>query len=183
MKSKYRLYGWFVMLIGGLIFSVAIDLIYFKSLFFNPFFHLITFIVGIILLRVVLIISRNTGRTLAKYGREGEISRFETNVLVDKGPYAYMRHPMHLGLLFFPLSIALIFGSPTFIFIIAPVEMLIMLLLIKWIEEPEARRKFGEKYEEFTQNRPWFCFKWKCLKSLFKKVEKIGNTNSPLKGC
>ena len=81
-----------------------------------------------------------------------------------------MRHPMHLGLLLFPLSFAFLTGSPSFIFIISPAEMLLMLLLIKLIEEPEAVRKFCDEYREYMKQVPRFCFRKECLKELFKKV-------------
>jgi len=120
----------------------------------------------------VIRISKNTGRTLAKYGRKGKIKRMETNVLVRHGVYKYMRHPMHLGLLFFPLSIAFLIGSPSFILIIAPAEMIMMLLLIKYFEEPEAIKKFGNEYLEYKNQVPWFCFNLLCLKELLKEVPK-----------
>ncbi len=69
-------------------------------------------------------ISKNTGRTLAKYGREGKLKRMQTNVLVKQEIYKYMRHPMHLGLFLFPLGIAFLIGSPSFILIIAPIEII-----------------------------------------------------------
>ena len=175
---------WIVMLLGGLAVSVYFDLHYFRALFLSWKFHLITFLPGVILLNLVRRISRNTGRTLARYGRAGDIPKFQTNVLVNKGPYAYMRHPMHLGLLFFPLSLGLIVGSPTFIFIVAPIEMVGMLLMIKYIEEPEARQKFGDDYERYMRGKPWFCLRWKCIKSLLKEVPPANNVSSPfVNGC
>ncbi len=161
---------WFIMLAGGLTMGIAADLHFFRKAFFSVYYHIISFLVGIMLLRAVLLISRHTGRILAQYGREGDIPRMETNRLVREGPYGYMRHPMHFGLLFFPLSIALIVGSPAFTFIIAPLEMIFMLLMIKFVEEPEARKKFGKMYDDYAKDKPWFCVKIKCLKSLFKKV-------------
>jgi protein-S-isoprenylcysteine O-methyltransferase Ste14 len=96
----------------------------------------------------------------------------DTNVLVNQGVYKYMRHPMHLGLLFLPLSFAFLIGSPSFILFIAPAEMVIMLLLIKFFEESEAIKKFDKQYIEYKKQVPWFCFKIHCLKELFKDVPK-----------
>jgi len=172
MKNKARIIIWIIMIPGGIIFSLLCDVKYFKELLFSPIFHLISFVLGILLLKAVITISRNTGRTLAKYGRKGNIPRMETNTLVDKGPYAYMRHPMHLGLLFFPLSIALLLGLPSFIIFIAPVEAIFMLIMIKYVEEPEARKKFGEAYDKYAKDKPWFCIKPECLKALFTQGHK-----------
>jgi len=115
---------------------------------------------------MVMLISRNTGRFLAKHGREGNIPRFSTNILVTTGMYECMRHPMHLGLLFFPVSFALIIGSPAFITIIAPGEILLIILLVKLVEEPEAQRKFGEVYKSYKKTTPMFSLRKRCLKML-----------------
>jgi len=183
MKPKYRMWMWMAMIGGGMAVSVYLDLLYFRSWFLSWKFHLLTFLPGWALFNVVRRISRNTGRTLARYGRQGDIPRFETNVLVDRGPYAYMRHPMHLGLLFFPMSIALMAGSPVFIFFVAPLEALLMLILIKYVEEPEALKKFGAAYKEYSRSRPWFCFRPRCIKSLLEDVPAAGTGSPFMKGC
>jgi protein-S-isoprenylcysteine O-methyltransferase Ste14 len=156
------------MIFGGATLGFYMDSLFFPLLVKRILFHLITLLLGGFLLFLVLKISRNTGKILAKYGREGDLPRMETNVLVKEGPYKYMRHPMHLGLFFFPLSIALILGSPAFIFFIAPLELLFMLIMVKMVEEPEARRKFGEAYDKYVEETPGFCFKSDCLRSLFR---------------
>ena len=161
---------WIIMLFGGLTAGRVLDNILFPELKQNLWFHDTSFVFGVVVMIFVIKISKNTGRTLAKYGRKGKLKRMETNILVKEGPYKYMRHPMHLGLLFFPLSFALLASSPSFIFIIAPAEMIIMLILIKLMEEPEAIRKFGDEYREYMKQTPMFCFKPKCIKELLKRV-------------
>jgi protein-S-isoprenylcysteine O-methyltransferase Ste14 len=76
---------------------------------------------------------------------------------------------MHLGLLFFPWSVALILGSPTFILVIAPLEMLFMLVLIKFVEEPEAIRKFGDAYRDYQKQVPMFNLHPTCWRQLLSK--------------
>ncbi len=172
MKSVVRIVIWVVMLGGGVWGGLLLDRHWFPGLKGNLWFHVASFVTGFILLRMVMTVSRNTGRTLARYGRQGKLARMETNRLVTEGPYRHMRHPMHLGLLFFPLAFAFLAGSPSFILIIAPAEALFMLLMIKWVEEPEAIRKFGDEYREYMHHTPWFCFTKVCLRALFQKVEK-----------
>ncbi len=167
-----RVLVWIVLLLGGAVISIYVDLINFKLIFASIWWHVFSFVVGIFLMKLVIAISKNTGRTLAKFGREGKIARMETNVFVKSGVYQYMRHPMHLGLLFFPLAFALIIGSPTFILFVWPVEVLFMLVMIKFMEEPEAIKKFGDEYKEYMKTTPGFCFRKKCIKALFQKVEK-----------
>jgi protein-S-isoprenylcysteine O-methyltransferase Ste14 len=160
------------MLIGGAFLGYYLDAILFNNIHSNLFFHTVSFFIGIIILWAVVKVSRNTGRSLAKYGREGNIKRMETNVLASEGIYKYMRHPMHLGLLFFPVGFAFLIGSPSFILIIAPLEIIFMLIMIKFVEEPEAIKKFGDDYKTYMKQVPGFCFSIICLKELFKDVPK-----------
>ncbi len=169
-KNYLRIFFWLLMLIGGAIISIHFDKIYFPNLFNNIYFHLVSFILGYFLLKFVLKISKNTGRYLARTGREGDIPRMETNKLVTTGPYAMMRHPMHFGLWFFPLAFALLIGSPSFIFFLVPIEMLLMIVLIKIWEEPEAEKKFGKEYLLYKKSVPFFCFKSECIKELLKEL-------------
>ncbi len=166
----FRLVMWFVLIVGGIVGGFLIDPILFPGAHAHWGFHILSFLLGSGLLKLVLTISRNTGRTLARLGRRGDIPRMETNVLVTDGLYALMRHPMHLGLLFFPLSIALIVGSPSFILIIAPIEMLLMVVMIKTLEEPEAIAKFGDAYREYRENVPMFCVRIACIRALLTPV-------------
>ena len=151
-----RLLLWTIALIGGVILSLLYDLRHFKSLLFNPSFHLLTAVLGIALLRLVFKIAAVGGRTLARYGRQDHIPRLETNKLVTQGIYACMRHPMLFGLALFPLAIALILGSPTFIFFVAPLEAIVIIILALTLEEREARAKFGQAYEEYRAQVPAF---------------------------
>ena len=172
MKSVARIIVWLVMLGGGIWGGYVLDSKLFPTLCGNLWIHIIGIVIGFGLLQLVMVVSRNTGRTLSKYGRKGDLPRMETNRLVKEGVYQYMRHPMHLGLLLFPFVFAFLAGSPSFVLIIAPCELLFMLLMIKWVEEPEAVRKFGNAYLEYKKSTPWFCLKKNCLRALFEKVEK-----------
>ncbi len=164
-----RLVMWIVMLLGGGALGLWLDVrwAWARTLLLNPWWHLLTLAVGAALLWGVLRVSRYTGRLLARMGREGDdIPRMDTNKLVSADIYACMRHPMHLGLMFFPLSIALILGSPTFIFIIAPMEMLLIVLLIKLVEEREALAKFGDAYRAYMKTTPMFSLRPDCIRKM-----------------
>jgi len=159
---------WLVMVFGGAFLSIYFDYVYFKDLFSNLIFHIVTFVLGFVLLRLVLKASKNTGRYLKANGREGNIPRLQTNKLVTDGLYGCMRHPMHFGLMFFFLAFALLIGSPVFIFIVAPAEMLFMIIMIKLFEEKEAIEKFGQEYLDYKKNVPFFTIKKECLRMLLK---------------
>jgi len=165
-----RLLMWVVMIIGGTLGGYYLDGRWFSDIHRSLIFHAVSFVAGLVLLKLVLTVSRYTGRTLARLGREGDVPRMETNKLVTTGRYGLMRHPMHLGLLFLPLSIALIVGSPSFILVIAPMEMFIMILLIKVYEETEAIEKFGDDYREYQKKTPMFCLSIRCIRALFEEV-------------
>jgi len=165
----FRFFIWILFLIGGGISGVYLDNIWFINYWNNLFFHLISLIIGVFFLFLVLRISKNTGRFLAKNGREGILPRMQTNVLVQSGIYAQMRHPMHLGLMLFPLAIAFLLGSLSFILIIAPIEIIFILIMIYLIEEPEAIRKFGDNYKDYKKITPAFCLTTNCLKNLIQK--------------
>jgi len=164
-----RMLIWGLMLLGGGALSIWLDRRWFNELFVNPIFHLATLVVGILLLRLVMSVSRYTGRLLASMGREGDLPRMDTNKLVTTGVYGCMRHPMHLGLLFFPWSAALMLGSPTFILVIAPLEMLFMLVLIKFVEEPEAIQKFGDAYRDYQKQVPMFNLRSSCWRQMLSE--------------
>jgi len=166
---RVRLLLWLVFLAGGGAAGVWLDLKLFPQLFSNPWWHLATFITGLMLLRLVFRVSRVTGRSLARRGRVGNLPRMETNRLVTSGPYACMRHPMHLGLLFFPWVVALVIGSPSFLFFIAPMEMVTMVAMILTLEEREALQKFGASYTAYRRRVPAFNLRPACLRRLLRE--------------
>ncbi len=165
-NNLVRILIWLVMLIGGAILGILIDASKFSALQSSIVWHILSFIVGLTLLKLVLTISRNTGRWLAKLGREGDIPRMQTNRLAKEGPYSCMRHPMHMGLFLFPFVMAFLIGSVSFILIIAPLEVLLMIIMIIFLEEPEAIKKFGNKYKEYMKQTPRFNLNSNCLKYL-----------------
>ncbi len=166
---RLRLLLWLVLLAGGGSAGIWLDLKFFPRLLSNPWWHLATLIAGLILLRLVFRVSRVTGRTLARQGRVGDLPRMETNRLVTTGPYACMRHPMHLGLLLFPWAVALIIGSPSFLLFIAPMEMGAMVVMILTQEEYEALHKFGASYADYRRRVPAFNLRPDCLRRLLRE--------------
>lgn len=166
-----RILLWVLMLVGGGVAGLWLDSRLFKTWLISPWFHAISFALGLIILRLVMNSSRNTGRLLARLGREGDLPRMETNKLVTDGYYACMRHPMHFGLFLFPLATAFIIGSLSFILIIAPLEIFFMIIMIKLYEEPQAVRKFGDEYLRYREQVPMFSFRKECLQALFGKID------------
>jgi len=79
-----RIILWIIMLIGGAIVSIYYDMREFSRLFYSIEFHIVTFILGIVVMRFSFRAASKGGRELAKRGRDGDIPRLETNRLVTK---------------------------------------------------------------------------------------------------
>ncbi|MEO1937394.1 MAG: isoprenylcysteine carboxylmethyltransferase family protein [Sulfurimonas sp.] len=163
-----RIFLWLVMLFGGAALAITIDIN--NPLFSSPLFHIISAFFGLIIIMLAFRAAANGGRELTK-GREGDIPRLETNKLVTTGIYRCMRHPMLFGLTLLPLGWALLLGSPTFITLIAPLEMLFIIFMVLVFEEMEVKRKFSQEYEAYKKEVPMVSFKSSCLRELFKKKQ------------
>ena len=161
-----RIILWLLMLIGGALYAYNIDKT--NLLFHSSLFHLLSALIGLFILRLAFRAAANAGKELAK-GRDENMPRLETNKLVKTGIYKCMRHPMLFGLSLLPLGWALLLGLPTFITIIAPLEILFIVLMVIVFEEMEVKRKFGEEYRDYAQEVPMVSFKRSCLKRLFKR--------------
>ncbi len=162
-----RVLLWIFILIGGVYFGFHYDFIYFKDTIKNPIFHMLTFLIGIFLMKLSFHAAKVGGRELKKHGRVGDIPRLETNKLVTSGIFSCFRHPMLFGLSFIPLALALIVGSPTFILFIAPLEMVFILIMVLVFEEMECHKKFGKDYEVYKNSTPIFSKDKECYKRLF----------------
>ncbi len=164
-----RILLWIVLLVGGAYFSISYDLRYFPRVFKSLPFHLISFLLGIILLRFSFRAAAAGGRELARNGREGNLPRLETNRLVTTGIYACTRHPMLFGLMALPMGLALLLGSLSFILFVAPAEALIILVMILTLEEREAIAKFGDAYRLYKSRTPLIPRSKECWRKLFGK--------------
>jgi protein-S-isoprenylcysteine O-methyltransferase Ste14 len=76
--------------------------------------------------------------------------------LVTAGPYAYVRNPMLSGVLIFLFGIGLVFKSISLIFIFTPLFILINVMELKAVEEPELEIRLGEDYLEYKKKIPMF---------------------------
>ncbi len=81
-----------------------------------------------------------------------EVTIQEHHVLVTRGPYRWVRHPMYLGLLLFPMGAALVFGS-----LLAVGLQLVLVLLFVWRIGDEERlmaEEFGDRWVAYS-SRTW----------------------------
>jgi len=170
VSLTFRWIMWAIFFVVGITFSLITDF-FLGKVGFVLSFGLFGRMFGIFLLILSVLISRSTGKTLKRHGHKGEnISRFDTDTLVTSGPYSCMRHPMHLGLMLMPEGIAFLLNSFSYVVIYAPVNILIIYIMIKQIEEPEAIKKFGNTYLKYMKEVPMFNFSLSCIKKLFSAV-------------
>ena len=167
VSVRMRWFVWFLFIVGGIVLSLWTDKVL-KLYGFSLHFELVVGLIGALFIVFSFVVARNTGKTLAKYGKEGSVEKFDTNKFVDKGAYSCMRHPMHFGLMFFPFGIAFLMGSFSYTIIYAPLTSLLIVIMVFTIEEKEAIEKFGSVYLEYKKRVPAFNLSPGCIKKLFQ---------------
>lgn len=76
--------------------------------------------------------------------------------LVTVGPYAYVRNPMLSGIFLLLYGFGTAFRSLSLVFIFAPLFIVINVLELKAIEEPELEMRLGNEYIEYRKRVPMF---------------------------
>ncbi len=77
-------------------------------------------------------------------------------VLITTGPYAYIRNPMLSGLFLLLFGLGFFFQSVALLFVFTPLFILINVLELKAIEEPELAMRLGPAYLEYKKRTPMF---------------------------
>jgi protein-S-isoprenylcysteine O-methyltransferase Ste14 len=77
-------------------------------------------------------------------------------VMVVNGLYRIVRNPMHLGWTIVLIGLALLMQSFTLLFIFSPLFVLAHILYLKFIEEQELEKKFGQAYIDYKKRVPMF---------------------------
>ncbi len=75
--------------------------------------------------------------------------------LVTNGPFAVTRNPIVTGMFMAAAGLGLIADSAVLLGSI-PVAALLLRLELRYIEEPELERRFGEAYRQYRQQVPAF---------------------------
>ncbi len=76
--------------------------------------------------------------------------------LIAVGPYAYSRNPMVAGIIMLLLGLGVLIGSPSLVFVFSPFFVLLNVLELRLIEEPELEKRFGKEYLEYKKKVPRF---------------------------
>ena len=76
--------------------------------------------------------------------------------LVTTGPYTYVRNPMLTGVFILLFGLGILFNSVSLVFIFTPFFILINVLELKTVEEPELEKRLGKEYVEYKKRIPMF---------------------------
>ena len=93
-----------------------------------------------------------------------------TKHFLQNGPYRYVRNPMMLG--FFLYLFGWVFLFNCLAALGAAALMVVLLLMeIKFIEEPELTKRFGDAYREYKKVTPFIFPKWVKKTNAARKYE------------
>ena len=82
--------------------------------------------------------------------------------LVVNGLYRVVRNPMHLGWTIVLIGLAILMQSFTLLVIFIPLFILVHIVYLKFVEEKELEKKFGQAYLDYKKRVPMFIPKlWK----------------------
>jgi protein-S-isoprenylcysteine O-methyltransferase Ste14 len=76
--------------------------------------------------------------------------------LVTSGPYAYVRNPMLSGIFILLFGLGFALKSLSLLLIFTPLFVLINVMEIKTVEEPELEMRLGKDYIEYRKKTPMF---------------------------
>jgi protein-S-isoprenylcysteine O-methyltransferase Ste14 len=76
--------------------------------------------------------------------------------LVTSGPYAYVRNPMLSGVFIFLFGVGCALQSVSLLFMFTPLFILINIMELKAIEEPELEMRLGNAYIDYKKKTPMF---------------------------
>ena len=155
---RKRALMWFLMIIISIIAAYFIDF----SLSLSSL-GIYSRIFGLILILSSSMLLRASGKALKQFGMKTKRGFGETDTLVTIGIYGCIRHPHHTGIAMFIVGFGFLYASPTFLLIFVPLLLLAVYTFVKRVEEPEAVKKFGDAYIEYSKEVPAFIPRLNCF--------------------
>jgi protein-S-isoprenylcysteine O-methyltransferase Ste14 len=149
-----------------LIFILVPILTYFIGTWFDTLFLLPPFppfpfniILGLGIMLSGALVGIKATRQLRKAGKGLPWGAFakdaQASTLVTTGIYAHIRNPITFGYTLLPLGMGLLFHSLGMAIPIPLTVLLIMIIRIKRVEEPQLEAQFGRQYLEYKQKTPF----------------------------
>lgn len=74
--------------------------------------------------------------------------------LVVVGPYAWVRNPMLLGCFAALVGLGFLLHSVSLVFIWTPAFIILNMVEMKFVEEPELERRLGDAYRQYRKSVP-----------------------------
>ena len=148
--------------LGALIFFTVIILMVLLFLRIDRWLHLPAFPVGpwnlalsvpLLALGLILVVWSNANFFRAK-GTPVPLN--PPPKVVTTGPYAYVRNPMLTGIFLLLFSFGLLAKSISVTFLFSPLFVLLNILEIRAVEEPELAKRLGAEYMEYRKRTPMF---------------------------
>ena len=93
------------------------------------------------------------------HGKGTPVPIVPTKHFLQNGPYRYVRNPMILGFFLYLLGWTFLFNKGG-AFLATAVLIVLLLIEIKTIEEPELEKRFGDAYREYKKETPFIFPKW-----------------------
>jgi len=150
-EKAYKIMGTWIRNLGILIFIVPIMLAPFDA---QPRVEGIlgcSFrIVGIILAALGTVLIAISSKHLLKVAGPEQIPR----ELITNGVYSKVRNPIYTGVVLLTMGWSLVWRAIYSFFIITGMVILILLALIKFVEEPMLARLFGDEFLEYRKRVP-----------------------------
>jgi len=111
-------------------------------------------IIGAILIVVGVVFLLWTLKAQREIGKGTPMPLMATQKLVIQKPYSYCRNPLAFGLLNLYVGISIFIGSITSLAMVLIFAVLI-LSYIKYVEEKELKKRYGEEYVAYKQSTPF----------------------------
>ena len=94
-------------------------------------------------------------RILGRYFTIGVV-RQEGHVVIQHGPYRFVRHPGYLAFIIFYLGLALLMGSWFGLFVLS-LPTTVIFLWLSWVEDKRLAERLGDAYRDYSKDR-WLLF-------------------------
>lgn len=109
--------------------------------------------VGLIFIIVGAVINLKCYWDLIFSGRGTPDPLIPTSVLVAKGLYQFVRNPVYVGFFLILFGESILFVSSLLLFY-SFLWFLLLSLIVRFIEEPSLRQRFGKSYDEYLVSVP-----------------------------
>jgi protein-S-isoprenylcysteine O-methyltransferase Ste14 len=108
---------------------------------------------GIVMFVLGLVLLVSSVRLIMRWGNGTFSPWIPTGRLVVRGPYRFVRNPMHSGVFLVLVAEGLVFGS-TVLLLVGLAFVLVHMLYIPIVEERDLFRRFGPEYDRYCENVP-----------------------------